>query len=146
MSNCITIENYKFTANATFSRLLFDGEFVCYLLQDTLRPYGVKVHGETGIPVSTGFIKLGNSAKFGTVPFIYNDPDCETYEAKGISFKFLRIHVGNYIKDTHGCPLTGTTVDYDKQCVYNSRKALNKLMTFIKPGIEYNLEVKNIIE
>lgn len=140
----VLIENYKYTKNATFSKLYLDGVFVCYLLQDTLRPFGIKVHGETGIPEGKGTLVLGNSPKFGRVPFLYNQDDGITYESEGKSFKYLRIHGGNFIDQSDGCPMTGTTVDFKTERTYSSQIALKKFINLLEDGVEYPFEVINL--
>lgn len=140
----ILIENYKYTIRATFSRIYFNGKLVCYLIQDTLRPFGIKVYGETGIPAGKGTLKLGHSNRFGLVPFLYNQPDEITYKQSGISFTHLRIHAGNFINETDGCPMTGTSVNYVQERTFSSRKALKKLMSHLEMGVEYPFEIKNL--
>lgn len=142
--NKILIERFKYTARATFSRISLNGVFICYLMEDTLRPYGVKVYEETGIPAGFAALKLKVSPKFGLVPFIYDNKDEKTYNAEGVKFTYLRIHSGNFIKETLGCPLTGTSYDADKERTYDSRKALNKLKSHLTEGEEYDLEIINL--
>jgi hypothetical protein len=138
-----TFINFKYTANATFTEVLFNGEFVCWLLQDTLRPFGIKVKSETGIPAGKAKIRLGQSPRFGKVPFIYNRPDGITYEANGVSFTHLRVHAGNFISHTDGCPLTGTTLSFTKERTYASKDALNYFISLMDDGKEYDLEIIN---
>ena len=114
------------------------------MLQDTLRPFGVKVYGETGIPSGHGFLKLGHSNRFGLVPFLYNQSDKITYLESGVTFKHIRIHAGNFINETEGCPITGTSVNYDDERTYDSRKALKKLINKLDLNTEYKVYIKNI--
>ena len=140
----ITFENFKYTKSATFTRLKIDGELICYILQDTVRPHGIKVAGETGIPEGKGKLKIGQSPRFGRVPFLYNQDDGITYEAGGIKFTHLRVHSGNFIHQTDGCPLTGTSISFRDERTFNSRDALDKFMDLLEDGVEYDFEVINL--
>lgn len=84
------------TADRTMGVLLANGEHFCHVLEDTLRPRGVKVAGVTAIPAGLYRVTLEKSPKFGRVmPSIQKVPN----------FAGVRMHGGNRPEDTEGCPL-----------------------------------------
>jgi hypothetical protein len=65
----------------------------------------VKVHGRTAIPVGRYKVQMTFSHRFGRdMPQLMNVP----------GFDGIRLHKGNYVGDTEGCPLPGKTFDQDK--------------------------------
>lgn len=100
------------TPNSTVSNLYVDGVWCCFILEDGYR--SIKVPGETRIPPGVYSVvqrKVGTffkrySKKFGHffVP-----------EIIGIAnFLYILFHMGNTIKDTRGCLLTGMAIEYDE--------------------------------
>lgn len=82
----------------TIGKMYVDGEYFCDTLEDTVRPKGVKIYGETAIPASTYKVVLSYSPKFKRVlPEVLSVP----------MFSGIRIHRGNYPSDTLGCILIG---------------------------------------
>lgn len=82
----------------TIGKMYIDGEYFCDTLEDTVRPKGVKIYGETAIPASTYKVVLSYSPKFKRVlPEVLSVP----------MFTGIRIHRGNYPADTLGCILVG---------------------------------------
>lgn len=75
---------------------LIDGEHFCHVLEDTVRPLGIKLNGVTAIPAGIYRLSLENSPKFGK--------NCPTIN--GVSgFTGVRVHGGNKPEDSEGCPL-----------------------------------------
>jgi hypothetical protein len=101
---------YRHTYNVRGDRniigdLFINGEFFCYTLEDEKRADGVKVYGETAIPVGTYTVKLTKSNRFKRLmPLLLDVP----------LFKGIRIHGGNTSKDTLGCILVAFNTDYKK--------------------------------
>lgn len=56
----------------------------------------------------------------GKLPLVYND--------KVSKSRFIRIHIGNYGKDTLGCQLLGESANDEKGTINNSTKAITKLI------------------
>lgn len=109
--------------NATIGELYVDGIFECYILEDIVRD-GPKVYGKTAIPAGRYPIRISRSNRYSRragkdifLPEIINVP----------GFTGIRIHPGNYPKDTDGCLLPGTSVARDRQAVLKSKLAFNKL-------------------
>jgi hypothetical protein len=91
-------------AGATFGVLFVDDVFECFTLEDQIREIaGVdvaqwKVPQQTAIPAGTYPVRITMSSRFKRLlPLI-----------DGVAgFSGIRIHAGNAIEDTEGCPLVG---------------------------------------
>ena len=92
----------------TIGKLYINGVYFCDTLEDKVRDYNkdgdlndlgeTKVYGETAIPYGTYEVEVTYSPKFKReLPLIKNVPH----------FEGIRIHRGNYPKDTLGCILVG---------------------------------------
>jgi len=126
------IRSYR--EKATPGTLFINGSRFCYTLE--LPKEGERtciVEGEYIIPLTF-------SPKFKTLtPHLMNVPGRSN----------IRIHWGNFLKDTDGCILLGYTKGTDENgadCVYNSRECFNELMRWLKQAQESScicLEVKS---
>jgi len=111
----ITTKQFKHYPFHFISTLEVDGKQFCYILEDTLRPAGIKVDGFTALP-RTGkdrYYLLGirySPAFKRECLVIYNQKDKETVVLDGISFKYAMFHGGNTHLNTDGCPLTAYNV------------------------------------
>ena len=84
------------TVAATLGILLIDGVFVCWTLEDVVRP--VKIPGETAIPAGRYDVRLSLSQRFQKVlPELLAVP----------GYSGIRVHAGNGAGDTQGCVLVG---------------------------------------
>jgi hypothetical protein len=99
----LLIERYQ-TGPATLGKLFIDGQFVCYTLEDPVReipgqPVSTwKIHGKTAIPSGDYRVSLEHSPRFG--------PDTLTIHSVP-GFVGVRMHGGNTVDNTEGCPLLG---------------------------------------
>ena len=110
------------TSNSTIGELSIDGKFECYTLEDVEREK--KIYGKTAIPKGTYEIVMTMSNRFKIVlPLLLNVPN----------FEGVRVHVGNYPKDTEGCILLGQTRSID--FIGNSKMAVVKFLQKLKVGL-----------
>lgn len=111
-----------FTSNSVMGELYADDKFICFTLEDAFHEH--KVQNETCIPFGTYDVILDESVRFKRMmPHVMDVPD---YEG-------VRIHWGNWAKNTEGCVLVGLNKDVD--VVYNSRKAFDQVYQVIENGL-----------
>ena len=112
-----------FTDNSTIGELKIADEFECFTLEPVVRDK--KIDGETAIPAGTYEIAISFSDRFQRkMPELLNVPN----------FVGVRIHPGNYPKDTKGCILVGQTRGVD--FIGQSRDAFGSLFDKILDAIE----------
>lgn len=126
-------------ANATIGKLYIDGVDTCYTLEDRVRPDGEKVYGQTAIPTGRYRVDVTMSARFKKMlPILLDVPN----------FSGIRIHAGNTVADTHGCPLVG--MEQAGQTITRSREAMGIVLPAIQAalrrGEEVWIEITNKIE
>jgi hypothetical protein len=111
----LTLVRDTFTPKSTTGRLLVNGTFDCYTLEDTVRK-GPKIPGKTAIPAGRYKVIITHSNRFKkNLPLLVNVP----------GFEGIRIHPGNCDADTEGCILVGFNRAQD--WVGASRLAFNDL-------------------
>lgn len=115
----------------TPGRLLVEGAFFCYTLEDVVREK--KIPGQTAIPAGRYQVVLNFSNRFQKVmPLLLNVP----------GFEGVRIHSGNNAEDTEGCILVGFT--RQEAAVGDSRRAYAALMKRLESaGSETWIEIVN---
>ena len=73
-------------------------DYICYVLEDAVRPDNIKVYGDTAIPQGTYSIRNSMSNRWQKIyPEIMDVPN----------FTGIRLHGGNSKIHTKGCLLTG---------------------------------------
>lgn len=106
------------TAESTIGALYIDGAFECYTLEDTERPDGVKIYGETAIPRGAYTVDITVSPRFKRdLPLLVGVKN----------YVGVRIHPGNTASDTEGCILVGRRKGKDR--IEESRLAFDSLFT-----------------
>lgn len=100
----IQLERVQLDPDVTIGALACDGEFVCWVCEDTVRevpgqPVATwKVPGKTAIPAGSYRVEVTMSARFKRMlPILIAVP----------GFEGVRIHPGNTAADTEGCLLPG---------------------------------------
>lgn len=118
----------------TIGELYVDNVFECYTLEDVVRQPEIKVPDRTAIPYGTYDVSITYSPKFGRyLPLLNNVPN----------FTGIRIHPGNFAKDTEGCILVGNKKDV--HAILESRKAFanlyNKMVYASQNGQTIKIEI-----
>jgi len=93
-------------------------------LEDTVRD--VKIHGQTAIPAGRYKVELQNSPRFGADTITLLDVP---------NFQHIRIHGGNDVDDTEGCPLVGLELTESGIKGGTSLPALRMLKALVKAAI-----------
>ena len=119
----IIVKRLHKTSNSTIGELSINGKFECYTLEDVERES--KIYGKTAIPKGTYEIVMSMSNRFKIVlPLLLKVPN----------FEGVRIHAGNYAKDTEGCILLGQTRSID--FIGNSKKAVSNFLPKLKNALD----------
>ena len=123
-------------STCTIGALYRDGEALCHTLEDTVRPDGEKVYGETAIPYGTYQVIVTHSPRFKRdLPLLVGVPN----------FEGVRIHPGNTAEDTHGCLLVGMGVQGDS--ITRSREAFtlvySEILDALARGDEVTIEFRD---
>ena len=104
----LLLQRTLFTPTATIGELSVDGAPECMTLEDVVRLgdiFAVKVPGATAIPAGRYEVRVTFSPKFGKeLPEIRSVPN----------FTGIRIHTGNFPRDTAGCVLVGRSKGVDR--------------------------------
>lgn len=107
------------TEDSTIGKMYINGKYHCFTLEDKVRDE--KIKNVTAIPKGRYEVIINFSNRFQQqMPLLLNVPN----------FEGVRIHWGNYSKDTEGCILVGSTKAVNM--VGNSRTQYSKLMTELK--------------
>lgn len=102
------------SAKSTIGKMMVDGVFECYTLEDVVRP--VKIQNETAVPAGTYKVIINQSNRFKRLlPLLIDVP----------GFVGVRIHPGNTAENTEGCILVGQSKSDD--FIGNSRLAFDTL-------------------
>ena len=125
----IVVERMEFTQNSTIGRLLIDGQFECFTLEDMVRD-GPKVMHETAIPEGKYKVIINMSNRFKReLPLLLKVP----------GFEGIRIHTGNTKENTSGCILLGVTKGAD--FVGGSRLAFDPFFSKLQAALQGESEV-----
>jgi len=92
-----TLARFEFTPTSTVGALYDEkAKFMCYTLEDACRQK--KIQDQTAIPSGTYKLDYTHSGRFNRMlPLLIDVP----------YFYAIRLHGGNQITDTAGCPLLG---------------------------------------
>ncbi|MFW5498568.1 MULTISPECIES: DUF5675 family protein [unclassified Maridesulfovibrio] len=119
------------TDEATLGGLLVDGKSICWTLEE---PWRENKQNISCIPVGRYPIKLEYSPS----------KRCELWTVKDVPGRsYVRIHKGNTVDDTEGCPLTGIKPGYleGKRAVLGSREAFKEFMDAMNGSSEGIIEI-----
>lgn len=120
----IKVERVQRDDDVTIGVLTIEGsDFRCFTLEDPVREVpGVpvsewKIRGKTAIPAGTYEVRITYSPRFNTpLPLLLFVP----------GFEGVRIHAGNFARDTEGCLLVG--LERADKAIVQSRAAMSELM------------------
>lgn len=116
----LILERIDLKPVCTIGSLSIDGDWECWTLEDPVRT-GPKIPGATAIPYGRYKLDITFSNRFQQMmPILIGVPN----------FSGVRIHWGNYAKDTEGCPLVG--LDRYSNSLGHSRKAYDQLFPKLK--------------
>lgn len=146
--------------NFTIGEMSINGTFFCYTLEDKDRGITdkmslseiekIKTKGVTAIPtgtykvdmetISPKYASRGTSSQYASIgnklPRLLN--------VKG--FSGILIHIGNYVKDTEGCILVGSSCNRTSGTISNSGNTFFYLYSMLseahKKGKEINITIK----
>lgn len=122
-------EQYK--PDSTVGRLLVDGTFECFTLEDGIRTN--KVHGRTAIPPGSYRVTVTPSPRFKKdLPRLHDVPN----------FQGVLIHPGNTSADTEGCILVGAQWQKGAEAIGQSRVAFGALFAKIQDALSRGDSVK----
>lgn len=115
----------------TIGRMYADGVYLCDTLEDTVRPDGIKLAGQTAIPAGTYPVRITYSPRFKKMlPMLDNVPN----------FTGVRIHTGNTAEDTEGCILVGYNRVKGRVC--DSRAAFRRLFALLEKAAQIEITIK----
>ena len=83
-----------------------------WVLEDIVRPAGIKFPGETCIPECIMRVSISHSTRFKREMMLLSNQSDFSVEKAGVRFTGIRPHGGNKIDDTHGCPLCNYHTDH----------------------------------
>ena len=131
----IRVIREHFTPACTIGRMLVDGEFECFTLEDGIRTR--KLAAETAIPIGRYPITITHSPAFRRrLPLLGNVPE----------FSGVRIHPGNTSVDTAGCILVGRGWTPGDDRIAASRLAFEALFAKIETALAAEDAVSITIE
>jgi hypothetical protein len=130
----LKVESLYLKDTYTIGKLYIDDKYFCDTVEDKVRDFNkdgdlndlgeTKVYGETAVPYGTYDVEVTYSPKFKReLPLIKNVPH----------FEGIRIHRGNYAKDSLGCIIVGE--NKVKGGVLNSTKYEIELTRILKENI-----------
>lgn len=129
----ILVDRFISDDDTTISRVLIDGKFCCFGLEDEYREE--KLANETRIPYGKYTIQLKKSGGFHDrykkrFPDIHNGM---LHVQDVPNFKWILIHCGNTDKHTAGCLLVGSQAitEPGDMSITNSTSAYRRLYTLV---------------
>jgi len=137
----ILVDRFTSDEDTTISRVMVDGNFVCFGLEDEYREQ--KVSKETRIPAGTYNITLRKEGTFNTK---YSTRFADIH--KGMlhirnvpNFEYILIHCGNTDEDTAGCLLVGSQAitDPGDMKLINSTAAYRRFYSMVVDAAAKNL-------
>lgn len=133
--NNIVVFRQILGARTTLGQMYLNGEYIGYTLEDTLRPFPMKVYGDTAINDGMYECKKYTSSKFGECIAVENVPN----------FTNIRIHGMNTHEDSLGCIGLGEFRDIESMQISNCRPVLDKLLNALDDSKPIFISIVNQI-
>ncbi|WP_321403931.1 DUF5675 family protein [Maridesulfovibrio sp.] len=129
----VRVENGE---EATLGVLLVDGKAVCWTLEEPWRNNMMKV---SCIPAGLYPLELEYSPSKGRNLWTIKDVPGRLY---------VRIHIGNTVDDTEGCPLTGSKPGYlkGKRAVLGSKTGFKQFMAAMSGSHQGEIDIRTTFE
>lgn len=129
----LKLERVIFYPMSTIGQLFVNDAYECDILEDKVRPDGIKVKGQTAIPYGKYRIVIDYSNRFKKMMLHLLDVE---------NFEGIRIHAGNTHLDTEGCLITGKADTSIGTIIGGtSRPALERLFQRIERSLQRGEEV-----
>ena len=128
----------------TIGELFIDDRLFCYTLEDTVRPYNIKVPGHTAIPEDSYFVVPHFSTKFNrNVILLYNDETKTKCTNGKVSFTWIYFHGGNTHEDSSGCIIVAYNRRINRIQSSSEKDLYKKIIDTINKGEEVFVKVLN---
>jgi len=132
---------------STIGSIYIDNKFECYSLEDTIRPFSIKVKGYTAIPaISSGYyVTITHSNKFDRDVLML----CSSLEHVniidhfGITFSRVYSHGGNRHEDTEGCILVAKYKDANTIYGTHEGELFDKVKAWLDDGYTVRWKIFN---
>lgn len=113
--------------NCTVSDLIGPcGQKIGHALEDIARPVNIKIPGKTCIPEGFYQVAITHSNKYKKDMIqLFNTDDMKVVK-NGVTFEGIRVHGGNDVNDTEGCPLVAKHFDGDQKIWASLSKAITQ--------------------
>ena len=149
MDHIIRIDRFIYSKDTTIGKLYVNNIFFCYTLEDTVRPYGIKVKKHTAIPdTKIGYnVGIHLSNKFGrNVLILHTESDKVTLKANGIEFGYVYFHGGNKHTDTEACGLVASAYHPEDMTIQGSmeRALFDMISDWLEAGEKVTCYVNNL--
>lgn len=115
----------------TLGALYFNRKLICYTLE---LPWKDNKKGISCIPAGVYKCAYVNSPRFGQALKVFDVPNR----------KYILFHVGNFLKDTHGCILLGSEISPGGDLI-GSRRAVKRLLDTLWKIPELTLTIKETL-
>lgn len=147
------LERDTYRGDTTLGKLYdHEGAFFCYVLEDVVRPYGIKDKARTAIPATEKDFKYKMSVlpsgRYIEAVTIYTEMQGDRPMLKngGIEFSYIRCHGGNDADDSEGCLLVNQSRDIKTMKAWGSvREELTENIKGLeKAGYNCYLRVLNL--
>lgn len=123
------VRTYK--QKCTLGEVYLENNRVAYSLEDPRSPSGMKLPGITCIPEGAYIAKVTKSPRFGKELILLCSEGKDAIIRDGVTFVGVRVHGGNVVEDTEGCPLVGECTNHEDR-IWSCAKVNQMLIEYVK--------------